>query len=1020
MMKTVRSLLASSLLLALMVTVSAQTWTPQGPQGGNIINIQATTSKLFAASFILNNPGNIWRSGDDGQTWVNLTGNLENKRIINMWTNNTDTIYLSIEGRNVLGILQDDGGIFRSTDNGDSWTRIWHSTSLNGAPVAFIQKGSILFFGGITGVIRSVDQGETWDALTGGQSGQAIQVKCFEKSGDTIFIGTRKGLFRSLNNCTNWTAASTGIPSTPVGSNWITGMAKSGGILYASTYQKGIYKSTNLAVSWTASNNGLTDLRTQTVFTSGQELFAGTYYDGIYKSSDNAASWSLSTQGLYSQSINRFFQHGNTLYSGGGQGISKSTDNGNNWTDANNDGLNGHIIGCGYGLTDQYLIKGGSYLFASTYQGLVYRSADNGATWQPVSGNIRVGNQGWVRSMAANDTVILVSMDDNKLYQSFDWGDTWSIIAYPENRCPTRMVVVGNRIWAIDDGGLLYFSDDNGNGWTLGSASTEDYYVNMGSKGGDLFLSGYGYNNWNSVYRVASGSNTITLMGYVGDPEASVNSLLALGDTLFASINSSITGAGMGIYKSTNNGIAWTLDGLATTYINGFTKYGNTLFARNKAAIYVRNNADHSWMNITSTLPVDNQSTYSTSMFANDDKLFVALSSRSLFATNASQFTFVPPAQPSAINGAASPCIGSSQVYSVVNVPGVSYGWQFPSGWIITSGTNTNSVTVTVGTSGGLLLVVPSNLWGSGPAQYTFVTTTPSPAQPGSISGPVTPDVGTSQAYSVTNVSGIIYTWSFPSDWAQTAGGNTNSVTVTVGNEAGNIQVTPSNTQCEGPSRILAVTPNVARTLNLKVIPEGLFSASTGNLNKTQDCTDGAVTFDKFAGNIADTLSIQLANPTEPWDIVFKAYGIPVHADGTLSLTIPSGTTGSYYIVVKHRFSVETWSATPVSLTGSSINYDFTTTASQAFGNNQKSMSEGGPFAFYSGDVTSMFDIQDGYVDIFDNNAVFNMAQSGAFGYMVEDLTGDAFVDIFDMAIVFNNMQSAAGMITPPNPGKKK
>ena len=39
------------------------------------------------------------------------------------------------------------------------------------------------------------------------------------------------------------------------------------------------------------------------------------------------------------------------------------------------------------------------------------------------------------------------------------------------------------------------------------------------------------------------------------------------------------------------------------------------------------------------------------------------------------------PAQPSAITGATSPCVGSSQTYSVTNVAGVTYNWAFPAGW---------------------------------------------------------------------------------------------------------------------------------------------------------------------------------------------------------------------------------------------------------------------------------------------------------------------------------------------------
>jgi len=66
------------------------------------------------------------------------------------------------------------------------------------------------------------------------------------------------------------------------------------------------------------------------------------------------------------------------------------------------------------------------------------------------------------------------------------------------------------------------------------------------------------------------------------------------------------------------------------------------------------------------------------------------------------------PAQPSAITGTLNPEVGSSQTYSVTDVAGVTETWSFPSGWVITSGQGTNSVTVTVGGSNGTISVTPS------------------------------------------------------------------------------------------------------------------------------------------------------------------------------------------------------------------------------------------------------------------------------------------------------------------------
>ena len=128
------------------------------------------------------------------------------------------------------------------------------------------------------------------------------------------------------------------------------------------------------------------------------------------------------------------------------------------------------------------------------------------------------------------------------------------------------------------------------------------------------------------------------------------------------------------------------------------------------------------------------------------------------------------PAQPGAITGATSPCVGSSQAYSVTNVAGVTYNWTFPAGWTQTGGGTTNSITVTVGAGTGNITVTPSNACGSGTAQTLAVTNTTIPAQPSTITGATSPCVGSSQAYSVTNVAGVTYNWTFPAGWTQTGG----------------------------------------------------------------------------------------------------------------------------------------------------------------------------------------------------------------------------------------------------------
>jgi uncharacterized protein (TIGR02145 family) len=185
------------------------------------------------------------------------------------------------------------------------------------------------------------------------------------------------------------------------------------------------------------------------------------------------------------------------------------------------------------------------------------------------------------------------------------------------------------------------------------------------------------------------------------------------------------------------------------------------------------------------------------------------------------------PAQPTTINGNTNPCQGTAgHIYSVTNVAGLTYFWSVPTGWTITSGQNTSNITVTAGTGSGNITVTPSNDCGNGTANSFAVTTQTIPAQPSAITGNNNPCQGaTGLNYSITNFSGVTYTWTVPSGWTITAGQGTNTITVTAGTSSGNISVTPSNDCGNGSANSFAVT-----TQTVPVTP----SAGTNVPSQTQ------------------------------------------------------------------------------------------------------------------------------------------------------------------------------------------
>ena len=91
------------------------------------------------------------------------------------------------------------------------------------------------------------------------------------------------------------------------------------------------------------------------------------------------------------------------------------------------------------------------------------------------------------------------------------------------------------------------------------------------------------------------------------------------------------------------------------------------------------------------------------------------------------------------------------------------------------------------------------------------------PSQSSAISGSATVCSGSSQSYSVTNVSGVGYTWSLPYGWSGTS--TTNSINATVASSGGTISVTPYNsatgcTNYTASSQSVAVTVNTTPTIS--------------------------------------------------------------------------------------------------------------------------------------------------------------------------------------------------------------
>lgn len=167
-----------------------------------------------------------------------------------------------------------------------------------------------------------------------------------------------------------------------------------------------------------------------------------------------------------------------------------------------------------------------------------------------------------------------------------------------------------------------------------------------------------------------------------------------------------------------------------------------------------------------------------------------------------------------------------------------------------------------------------------------------------------------------------------------------------------------------------------------------------------------AILFEHFNSNIVDTAVVYLRNVTSPYDIVDSSKSA-LDTNGNGIFRFYNAINGTpYYIIVKHRNSIETWSSSGQIFNSNLFSFDFTTSASQAYGNNMVLV--GSRYSFYSGDVN-----QDGVIDASDGALIDNDASSFVTGYVNTDLTGDNFVDASDASIAENN---AANFVVSINP----
>ena len=380
----------------------------------------------------------IYKSTDGGATWATtgLTFTAGQKRLISKIIVNPTTGAIIVGG---------SAGIYRSINGGTNWTQV--STlgvrDLEAKPT----NPSVLYAGGYGSNIflRSIDGGATWAAAgtglpTSGVQRVAVAVTALDTNYVYAFLSNSidygfKGLYLSTNGGTSFTLQS----STPNVLGWNAAGNDAGGqgwydlsmavdpSVKTTVYIGGVnvWKSTTSGATWTciahwsgsgapyihADNHDLTFI--------GSTLWVGND-GGVFCSANGGSTWSDKSSNLSNAQLYGMGQsatNATKLLSGHQDNGTNLTTNGTTWSQ----NLGGDGMQC---FVDQ---SNDNQMFASIYNGALYRSTNGGASFSSIK---TVTGGGWVTPWLQDPvTAAVIYAGGANVEKSLNSGTTWTTIS---------------------------------------------------------------------------------------------------------------------------------------------------------------------------------------------------------------------------------------------------------------------------------------------------------------------------------------------------------------------------------------------------------------------------------------------------------------------------------------------------------------------------------------------------------------------------------------------------------------
>ncbi len=232
----------------------------------------------------------VCRSSDAGQTWT--VRKFDNVSSDDFYAYCMETDPSAPNTQFLAGYLSNTGGrLFKTTDNGTTWTNIT-GTVIQGYVYDLLIDGASpnkIYAASYSGVYRSTDRGATWQRNNGVATGLKL---LFDPQNSSILYVYGNGLpvYRSTDGGVNWMALNSQITGGTV-----TGLVVNASMtnkIYVTTHA-GFYRSDNTGQDWTMTNGGMLCSYVPTLKcapSSPSTLYISFMYSGFYRTNNALAS----------------------------------------------------------------------------------------------------------------------------------------------------------------------------------------------------------------------------------------------------------------------------------------------------------------------------------------------------------------------------------------------------------------------------------------------------------------------------------------------------------------------------------------------------------------------------------------------------------------------------------------------------------------------------------------------------------------------------------------------------------